>query len=199
MNAAVKRYVAQAGDGNVAYLGEVDSDEDWILGDGVQVVLATEYDALLAEAEKKLTERKRAPVQGWAAGIPWDMHLEAYSVYCKKYGAQEALITGWCRGGFGTDELDMFIPGWRDRISRITALESQLQAMRTALERYKVFDVDALRAERDALESKLQAMREPCVWKEHGGLEAYVTGCGSVVMYMYKFCPYCGHPIKEAT
>jgi hypothetical protein len=65
-------------------------------------------------------DNKRAPVQGWAAGIPWDLHLEAYSAYCKQHGPQKALIEGGCRGGFATDELDMFIPGWRERISALT-------------------------------------------------------------------------------
>lgn len=62
---------------------------------------------------------KMAPVQRFSAGIPWDMHLRAYDAYCKKYGAQPALIDlegHGCRGGFGTGELDKFIPGWRDEL-----------------------------------------------------------------------------------
>jgi hypothetical protein len=82
-----------------------------------------EIDPLLDQLEqaKKALEihtGKKAPVQGYAPGIPWDMHMEAYAAYCKKYGKQDALIEGWCRGGFGTEELDMFIPGWRDEIKR---------------------------------------------------------------------------------
>jgi hypothetical protein len=72
-------------------------------------------------------ERKMAPVQGYAAGIPWSLHMEAYSVYAKKYGKQEALITGWCRGGFGTSELDEFIPGWRERITELDEVRRQLE------------------------------------------------------------------------
>lgn len=67
-------------------------------------------------------KEKRAPVQGFAGGIPWDMHLRAYDAYCKKWSPQKALIEGGCRGGFGTNELDMFIPGWREELSERTAL-----------------------------------------------------------------------------
>jgi hypothetical protein len=85
---------------------------------------------------------KRAPVQGWAAGIPWDLHMEAYSAYCKRYGPQKALIEGGCRGGFHTNELDVFLPGWREKVSalvvaaaRILELETENAALRHDLER----------------------------------------------------------------
>lgn len=74
-------------------------------------------------------KEKIAPVQGYAAGIPWSMHLRAYDAYCKKYGPQEALIDlegRYCRGGFGTGELDMFIPGWREELSELTRLKAAL-------------------------------------------------------------------------
>lgn len=74
-------------------------------------------------------ERKMAPVQGWPQGIPWSLHLEAYAAYCKKWSPQPALIDlegRNCRGGFGTDELDEFIPGWRERASEIAQLRSEL-------------------------------------------------------------------------
>lgn len=61
------------------------------------------------------TER-RAPVQGFPGGIPWAVHLEAYAAYVKRHGEQQALIEGWCRGGFSTGELDEFVPGWRGRV-----------------------------------------------------------------------------------
>lgn len=76
-----------------------------------------------------LPERKMAPVQGWPQGIPWSLHLEAYAAYCKKWSPQPALIDleGCnCRGGFGTKELDEFIPGWRGRALEIAALRQQL-------------------------------------------------------------------------
>lgn len=63
---------------------------------------------------------KRAPVQGFSAGIPWSMHLRAYEAYCKKWGKQDAMIDlegKNCRGGFGVKELDDFIPGWREELS----------------------------------------------------------------------------------
>lgn len=72
---------------------------------------------------------RMAPVQGYTPGIPWSMHLEAYDVYCKRYGKQPALIDlegRNCRGGFGTNELDMFIPGWRERLSEFNAMKARI-------------------------------------------------------------------------
>ena len=35
--------------------------------------------------------------------------MRAYEVYCKLYGEQDAIVTGDCRGGFGTGELIAFL------------------------------------------------------------------------------------------
>lgn len=75
-------------------------------------------------------EGKRAPVQGFPAGIPWALHMKAYEVYCKRYGEQQAMIEGGCRGGFGMSELDSFIPGWRARVSDIDAMRQELRQLR---------------------------------------------------------------------
>src|ERR1039458_10278173 len=76
---------------------------------------------------------KTAPVQGYSAGIPWSMHLRAYDAYCKRYSPQKALIEGWCRGGFGTNELDMFIPGWREELLEINRLKAENAELRQQL------------------------------------------------------------------
>lgn len=78
-----------------------------------------------------------APVQGYAQGIPWSMHLEAYNVYCKLYRPQEALIQGGCRGGFGTNELDDMTPGWRERLAEITRLRRDNAALLAAIKAVK--------------------------------------------------------------
>lgn len=67
------------------------------------------------------TKPKIAPVQGYAPGIPWLMHIRAYEAYCAKCGPQCALIDlegRNCRGGFHTSELDQFIPGWREELEK---------------------------------------------------------------------------------
>lgn len=84
----------------------------------------------------KLPEHKMAPVQGWPQGIPWSLHLEAYAAYCKKWGPQPALIDleeRNCRGGFGTEELDEFVPGWRDKVSELTRLRTENAALHATL------------------------------------------------------------------
>jgi hypothetical protein len=79
---------------------------------------------------------KIAPVQGYAGGIPWSMHLRAYDAYCKKWGPQPAMIDlegRNCRGGFAADELDEFIPGWREELSEIKRLRTILGEARAAI------------------------------------------------------------------
>jgi regulator of protease activity HflC (stomatin/prohibitin superfamily) len=51
------------------------------------------------------------------------------------------------RGGFSADELDEFIPGWRDRLDRVKRLEAELRAERD--------ECAALVAHRDSLLSRL--------------------------------------------
>lgn len=41
--------------------------------------------------------------------VPKVVTMQAYEVYCTLFGRQEALVTGWCRGGFGTGELIAFL------------------------------------------------------------------------------------------
>lgn len=64
---------------------------------------------------------KTAPVQGYPAGIPWEMHLRAYAKYRDKFGRNDALLDlkgRNCRGGFHTGELDELIPGWREELQK---------------------------------------------------------------------------------
>lgn len=53
------------------------------------------------------------PVQTNRRGLTGEIneavHMRAYEVYCHVFGPQEALITGSCRGGFGTGELVAFL------------------------------------------------------------------------------------------
>lgn len=79
---------------------------------------------------------KIAPVQGFVAGIPWSLQLEAYDAYSKKWCSQTALIDldrRGCRGGFGTEELDGFVPGWRDKVGEIAALRARIAELTEAL------------------------------------------------------------------
>ena len=84
----------------------------------------------------RVQKEKIAPVQGWPQGVPWSLHLEAYAAYCKKWSPQPALIDlegRNCRGGFGTEELDIFIPGWRERVSEITTLKKRVAELESGL------------------------------------------------------------------
>ncbi len=57
-------------------------------------------------------EVKVHPVQTAGNGdgrAPQVVTMRAYEVYCQVFGPQEALVTGGCRGGFGTGELIAFL------------------------------------------------------------------------------------------
>lgn len=74
----------------------------------------------------------RAPVQGYPGGVPWELHMRAYEGYCVKYRGQVALIDLFgrgCRGGFGTEELEAFVPGWRDELNQNAAVRRSLEEM----------------------------------------------------------------------
>jgi hypothetical protein len=163
------------------------------------------------EARKRLEAllEKRAPVQGFAPGIPWSMHLRAYAVYCKKWSPQPALIDlegRGCRGGFGIGELDDFIPGWRDQLGVIEHVKD-LDDIRLALSRAD--RIDALEAENARLREGLQGMVDD--WQPHGG--AWLTrarillsssstppsaqappagAIGAEPIPMVLYCPACG-------
>lgn len=54
---------------------------------------------------------------------PHVVTMRAYEVYRHVFGAQEAMVTGGCRGGFGIGELIAFLYAypfpkaeWRDRV-----------------------------------------------------------------------------------
>jgi len=60
---------------------------------------------------------------GTQATVPKAVTMKAYEVYVELYGKQEALVIGWCRGGFSTGELIAFLYAgmfpreeWRRRV-----------------------------------------------------------------------------------
>jgi hypothetical protein len=100
--------------------------------------------------EKQLPP-ERAPVQGYRRGIPWSMHLDAYDAYVKGWSRQDALIDyngRGCRGGFGTEELDQFIPGWREKVSEIEALRAEVDRLKSV-----EAELTRLKTERDRPET----------------------------------------------
>lgn len=46
---------------------------------------------------------------GQRSECPQVVTMRAYEVYCHVYGEQEAMVTGGCRGGFGSGELIAFL------------------------------------------------------------------------------------------
>ena len=58
------------------------------------------------------THPVQAPSRKYGAGnsrLSSVVTMRAYSVYCHLHGAQDAMVTGGCRGGFSTGELISFL------------------------------------------------------------------------------------------
>lgn len=60
--------------------------------------------------------------------IPRWLAEEAYAVYAQRFGFAQSLDRVLERGGFSDAELDIFVQGWRGRLSRVDALTAQLTA-----------------------------------------------------------------------
>ena len=130
--------------------------------EGVRAAMAdlAAREATIRELEAKQAQpEKMAPVQGYSAGIPWAMHLRAYDAYCEKYGPQPALIEGGCRGGFGTNELDRFIPGWREELSELSRLRTENASLRER-EATKDARIAELELERDKANTAWEYFRD---------------------------------------
>jgi hypothetical protein len=84
---------------------------------------------------------KTAPVQRYGR-IPWDLHVRAWGAYAAKYGKYQSAERIAERGGFDVNELDVFLPGWRDELTayaqlaaareRIAALEAEIGILTAA-------------------------------------------------------------------
>lgn len=62
--------------------------------------------------------------------IPWPIAELAYSVYSARYGRDQSLDRLARRGGFGPNEMDIFLPDWRDRCDKILQLTRAVKDLR---------------------------------------------------------------------
>jgi hypothetical protein len=65
--------------------------------------------------------------------IPWSVAELAYSVYAGRYGRDQSLKRLAERGGFGPNEMDMFLPDWRARCDEIVRLRAENAALRAQI------------------------------------------------------------------
>lgn len=66
------------------------------------------------------------PVCQAGFSIPWSLAERAYEQYSKPHGASQSLETLARRGGFYAEELDQFVPGWREETREINLLRRRL-------------------------------------------------------------------------
>ena len=96
-------------------------------------------------------ERKEFPVIRWG-NVPWDMGQRAYEGYSGEYGSSQSIERIAERGGFHPNEMDQFVPGWREELSEITALRAEVERLRKST---PVARLDAMEAERDDVTAQL--------------------------------------------
>ena len=63
----------------------------------------------MSEIETHPVQTNSEECQRGGARVPAVVTRLAYEVYCERWAPQEALITGWCRGGFSVGELVTFL------------------------------------------------------------------------------------------
>jgi hypothetical protein len=63
----------------------------------------------MAANDVKLMPVQSNPRNREAANLNAVVVLRAYEVYCELYGAQPAMVTGWCRGGFSSGEIIAYL------------------------------------------------------------------------------------------
>ena len=78
-------------------------------------------------SEKQFPIQNTSKLSRESLTVPESVYMAAYEVYCHVYSPQEALVTGWCRGGFGMGELVGFLYArsfpkdeWRKRWTEAT-------------------------------------------------------------------------------
>lgn len=67
--------------------------------------------------------------------IPWSVAELAYSVYAGRYGTSQSLERLAQRGGFGPGEMDLLLPGWRERVGEVVELRAEVQRIAGLLEK----------------------------------------------------------------
>ncbi len=63
--------------------------------------------------------------------IPWSIAELAYSGYATKYGTDQSLKRLSERGGFGPEEMDEYVPNWRELTSELTTLKAEIAKLNT--------------------------------------------------------------------
>ena len=101
-----------------------------------------------AELDELRKQKRQFPLQTskhappGPRSIPWEVAEIAYGAYSKLYGSSQSLERLAERGGFGWCEMDSLYPKWREDVSTINRLESELAELRQLV---AAFGTDAYR------------------------------------------------------
>jgi hypothetical protein len=77
---------------------------------------------------------KMFPIQRYGGKkIPWSVAEKAYEVYSDRYGNGQSLQRLAERGGFGTCEMDILYPEWRNEVEEIPLLKKRIAELEASL------------------------------------------------------------------
>lgn len=90
------------------------------------------------------------------------------------------------------------------RLANVACPDEEITRLRTEVER---LELEALGAgiRIDELESEVEALKAPCVWRYYPDDDTYQTGCGECFQFSndsdlqgnkFFYCYHCGHPIN---
>lgn len=105
-------------------------------------------------------ESKPGPVS-----IPWAIAEEAYQAYAQRFGTSQSLERLAERGGFAWGEMDLFLPGWRERVDLLTSLRQEVELLDAEVKRQsyalRFGSTDEVKNERaDELESQVLQLEQ---------------------------------------
>lgn len=106
------------------------SDEQPMSASEGSITLGPPIPPLAPEAGTPTPDARTFPIQGPTPHrrIPWWLAEEAYAVYSGRYGTSQSLERLAERGGFSAGEMDMFAPGWREKLDTVAQLRAALRS-----------------------------------------------------------------------
>lgn len=98
----------------------------------------TEKHWLITTLREQLVENqmRKFPVMKFGH-IPMWLAEKAHSQYVYRFGNDQSLERLGERGGFGIEEMDEFVPGWRDELNENIQLKKQVEALQVINQRCK--------------------------------------------------------------
>ncbi len=129
--------------------------------------LRAENAQLRERAEKEFPIIASPNVKAHPLRIPWSIAELAYSRYSARYETYQSLQRLAERGGFHANEMDCFVPDWRDQCNEITlwkqlaeTTKHELETARTRIKELEEMMLDHAKASADATTQCLEYQQQ---------------------------------------